>query len=943
MANEIFNFAAEQIDQLCHQDQALSEEVASKFRQRIANAALEELSIVSGPSIYSDAAPRSGYALEGVFSQRARDVRRLREEAIVRADARPVLVVRNNAFVPEFSGPESNYWKTRLAASATMLNRAIPAVGRIEVHNHPDFEWVGTGWLAAPNIIVTNRHVARHFARRTSDDFRFRVGVDRANLVRVSVDFREEYQSRQSFEVKVNDVLWIAPINGPDIAFLNVEFDSRQPPPQPIPLATKAAETDTAVVTIGYPSKDIEHPDQELVKSTFGDVYDKKRMAPGFITDFGPRDVIHDCSTLAGNSGSVVLDINTGEAVGVHYAGEFKKSNYAVPISYVSERLRQINTPGNNVNNRPSIQHQNRQDEQGQTTSSQEIKATICLPIEITIKLGDLTNPTSIAAIVSNAPEAREVTLDEATNQLSLQLDSNKNVIEVRKGYRFVDNRISDQQVIVVVVENKAPEKLIDVPATFGGHDVVVRYGSVLQQLRHQGFAGIDILERRNESINYKKPENLSLDEVDETMDAIFHASPDAGFPVLRDFLRRTEESLVGTIYEFDAKHVLDELLNAVTPGNRTFKFATQKLPRDRHPDEDECDLSESSCDLDLRRAVVELEELGDKFEHVPVPTTQSDQLFATAYHIKVFVRDEEEFWLSSGNLKNSGQPNIDPVAEGETSFRPFRRANREWHAVVKNEQLAKTFADYIRYDFDESTEILEARRSLESPSFPFPEILIPEVPDLDLESPSAEATFFEPLILENQQIRIQPLLTPDNYLKFIPDLIRNATKRVWIQNQSFNLKGFDNEPEFIDLLKAIVEQQQKPEMDVRIIFRDNREFPRGDNRELLERLKDFGFDTSSIKVQRRCHNKGMIIDSSIAMLGSHNWTNAGVLVNRDASLIVHHAAVAEYYEKIFEFDWNNLATQQVPESVPGVRTISPESDTPRGMRRVDISEIMPS
>ena len=86
-----------------------------------------------------------------------------------------------------------------------------------------------------------------------------------------------------------------------------------------------------------------------------------------------------------------------------------------------------------------------------------------------------------------------------------------------------------------------------------------------------------------------------------------------------------------------------------------------------------------------------------------------------------------------------------------------------------------------------------------------------------------------------------------------------------------------------------------------------------------------------------------MIIDSSIAMLGSHNWTNTGVLYNRDASLIVHHAAVAEYYEKIFEFDWNNLATQQIPESVPGVRTISPESDTPRGMRRVDISEIMPS
>lgn len=34
----------------------------------------------------------------------------------------------------------------------------------------------------------------------------------------------------------------------------------------------------------------------------------------------------------------------------------------------------------------------------------------------------------------------------------------------------------------------------------------------------------------------------------------------------------------------------------------------------------------------------------------------------ANAYHIKVRVDDSDQFWLSSGNWKNSSQPDIAPV-----------------------------------------------------------------------------------------------------------------------------------------------------------------------------------------------------------------------------------------------------------------------------------------
>ena len=96
---------------------------------------------------------------------------------------------------------------------------------------------------------------------------------------------------------------------------------------------------------IGYPARDSRAPDEQLVQSIFGDVFDKKRLAPGQVTEAKTDVLLHDCSTLGGNSGSVVLDLGTGHAVGLHFAGRFLETNYAVPMTVVAERLEQVRHP----------------------------------------------------------------------------------------------------------------------------------------------------------------------------------------------------------------------------------------------------------------------------------------------------------------------------------------------------------------------------------------------------------------------------------------------------------------------------------------------------------------------------------------------------------------------------------------------------------------------
>ena len=107
-------------------------------------------------------------------------------------------------------------------------------------------------------------------------------------------------------------------------------------------LAAAPARAGQQVAVIGYPARDSRVPDEQLMQSIFGDVYDKKRLAPGQVTEVRPDTLLHDCSTVGGNSGSVLVDLATGEAIGLHFAGRFLEANYAVPATVVAARLERL-------------------------------------------------------------------------------------------------------------------------------------------------------------------------------------------------------------------------------------------------------------------------------------------------------------------------------------------------------------------------------------------------------------------------------------------------------------------------------------------------------------------------------------------------------------------------------------------------------------------------
>ncbi len=268
------------------------------------------------------------------------------DESVVVFTGRPSLLVQGDSF----ELPPLRTWRARLLASKSRLEAALPSAGRVELASS-DAGYVGTGWMIADRHIITNRHVAERFATATRRGGGFVIANDLSGRpYEVRLDFHEEFQGfRAPFEVAVKSIVHIeSPATRPDLAVLLLATGAMLP--EPLELGDDP-EPGQYVATIGYPARDPDIP-LDVAQRILGNVYDVKRLAPGQViksTDGEPAwSFSHDCTTLGGNSGAVVVDLETGKAVGLHFAGTYRTANYAVRPSQIKRSLakKAITLPG---------------------------------------------------------------------------------------------------------------------------------------------------------------------------------------------------------------------------------------------------------------------------------------------------------------------------------------------------------------------------------------------------------------------------------------------------------------------------------------------------------------------------------------------------------------------------------------------------------------------
>ena len=289
-------------------------------------------------------------------------------EAIVILDgSRPSLLVQDGFVEP--SDPRIGDWQDELTGHETAIRRAIASTGRVLVNGDISQTGVyGTVWMVAPGLAATAQHVANLLFVRHGDQWIIPFG----RLVEVDFALEAGRPQRPDERVRVIGVERASPdaarigravdLANLDVAILRLDAEG---PPAPPPLVLAETLDQGAPVpqihVVGHPARpaleagagpargDAEHLTMQALTLIFGDTFGVKRWAPGRVVigpgvlagDVNLQVMTHDASTLGGSSGSPIFDLtrHPERVVGLHYAGEFKKENYAHPTNRIRPQL----------------------------------------------------------------------------------------------------------------------------------------------------------------------------------------------------------------------------------------------------------------------------------------------------------------------------------------------------------------------------------------------------------------------------------------------------------------------------------------------------------------------------------------------------------------------------------------------------------------------------
>jgi hypothetical protein len=124
-------------------------------------------------------------------------------------------------------------------------------------------------------------------------------------------------------------------------------------------------------------------------------------------------------------------------------------------------------------------------------------------------------------------------------------------------------------------------------------------------------------------------------------------------------------------MYDFTSGTILRDFENDLV-GTKTLQMVLDDPTTKTDSDHDQTDtqtVDELDRDLGNRAKIVRALSGRDPYAAV--------WMFPYDYHIKVIVRDDSAFWLSSGNLNNSNQPNLASrrrkrIATGTSSSRTW-------------------------------------------------------------------------------------------------------------------------------------------------------------------------------------------------------------------------------------------------------------------------------
>jgi hypothetical protein len=274
-------------------------------------------------------------------------------EVIVHSVGRPAMRYRNGTVLrPTNEIADNAAWHHLVTLQRDRINRLSSRVGRIACEHGGRGSVEGTGWRVGVDRIVTNHHVLVLSGLISGGDRAEVPAFATGKKPFVDFDYTDDTAGPSSFRI-------IGPVYANvdlDLAILRIDPGIAEPPPG-LEIAWDKESLGSVnangvfhgaqVYAVGHPYH--RHATADIAGVFgMGQIDGRKRFAPGYVTGFvdGMPVIRHDCSTLAGNSGSCIVATNTAgdhAAVGLHFGGPadaartgFGPTNYATAFALIA-------------------------------------------------------------------------------------------------------------------------------------------------------------------------------------------------------------------------------------------------------------------------------------------------------------------------------------------------------------------------------------------------------------------------------------------------------------------------------------------------------------------------------------------------------------------------------------------------------------------------------
>jgi phosphatidylserine/phosphatidylglycerophosphate/cardiolipin synthase-like enzyme len=394
----------------------------------------------------------------------------------------------------------------------------------------------------------------------------------------------------------------------------------------------------------------------------------------------------------------------------------------------------------------------------------------------------------------------------------------------------------------------------------------------------------------------------------------IAFASPDSTFAVTRERFKLAKTSIQIGIYDFTAEYIRDELIDAMQRGVKVELL------------------------LDLEGAVEQrifddLGTLGAGVLRAPSCANAKAPFFSVV-HQKVIVIDARWSLVQSGNYTAGSIP----INEPDKGWPDFKTGNRDTGVAIDSKPIAAFFSKRLAGD---RKLVIDAKMAPKAIAMlkamaKAGGLLVPK-PKIEPKQKFKARTFTFPTA-----IKLQPLLTPDNYLIDVPPLLEAARKSIHIEQQYI----WSWQPKVQLLIAAMKRALDKaPDLEIRIVLGKAfaaTDVPKFDH--ALDKLKEDlgivrGKNVRFINQEMfvHCHNKLILIDGKVAITSSQNWSDTAVDTNREAGVALHHAGICNYFEQIFDHDWTHGVLQPLKQKP---KFFAPKSFSSGQLVRLDAGDI---